>query len=273
MTSEATEYLASEGLAGFLGGLDSQEDLKTGVDDIYSAVDPENRVPFRPDAEDLARLHKIIRERRVITVLEFGVGYSTLVMADALRKNERDYGEFVRGNLRRRDAFKLYSIDADREFIEHTKSMIPSDLRDLIEFHFSTVSVSTFNDRVATFYDRLPNVCPDFVYLDAPDQFVPPGDVRGLSTGHPDRMPMSADILTFEHFLTPGSLLLIDGRTANARFLKANFQRSWEYIHDEPSDIHTFELKEQPLGQYNRAQIEYCLGKAWLEGIKPPGTM
>ena len=118
----------------------------------------------------------------------------------------------------------------------------------------------------------MPNVCPDFIYLDAPDQYIPVGDVRGISTGHPDRMPMSADILTFEHFLTPGTLLLIDGRTANARFLKANFQRSWEYVHDEASDIHTFELKEAPLGPHNRTQIEYCLGEAWLESLQPPGA-
>ena len=136
----------------------------------------------------------------------------------------------------------------------HTKSMILADLIDVIEFHFSGVSVSTFKDRVATYYDRIPNVCPDFIYLDAPDHFIPTGDVRGIGTGHPDRMPMSADILTFEHFLTPWTLLLIDGRTASARFLKANFQRSLEYIHDEASDIDTFVLKEAPLGPYNRAR-------------------
>ena len=82
---------------------------------------------------------------------------------------------------------------------------------------------------------------------------------------------MSADILTFEHFLTPGTLLLVDGRTANARFLKANFQRSWEYVHDEVADIHTFELKEPPLGPYNRAHIEYCLGEAWIKNVESFG--
>lgn len=70
--------------------------------------------------------------------------------------------------------------------------MIPADPIDVIEFHFSGVSVSTFNDRVATYYDRMPDVRPDFICLDAPDQFIPTGDVRGVSTGRPDRMPMSA---------------------------------------------------------------------------------
>ena len=47
---------------------------------------------------------------------------------------------------------------------------------------------------------------------------------------------MNSDILQFEHFLTPGTIILFDGRTANARFLKNNFQRNWKYYHDEKND-------------------------------------
>ena len=47
---------------------------------------------------------------------------------------------------------------------------------------------------------------------------------------------MSADILVFEHFLQPGTLIVVDGRAANARFLKTNLEfiyaesekKSWE---------------------------------------------
>jgi hypothetical protein len=101
--------------------------------------------------------------------------------------------------------------------------------------------------------------------LDGPDQFSPEGDVRGLSTNHPDRMPMSGDIITIEHFLTPGTLIVVDGRTANARFLKENLQRNWEYHHSSDYDQHYFEHKESPLGIYNKKQIEFCLGKEWLD--------
>ena len=71
---------------------------------------------------------------------------------------------------------------------------------------------------------------------------------------------MSADILTFEHFLLPGTLIVVDGRTANARFLKSNLQRDWQYSYIEEYDQHFFELKEAPLGVYNQKQIEFCLG-------------
>ena len=72
---------------------------------------------------------------------------------------------------------------------------------------------------------------------------------------------MSADILTIEHFLMPGTLIVTDGRTANARFLKSNLQRDLIYCHDESFDQHFFELSETPLGIYNKKQLEFCLGK------------
>ena len=96
----------------------------------------------------------------------------------------------------------------------------PSEMVDkkFINFHKSELLMSEYCGKICTLYSNLPNICPDLIYLDGPDQFSPNGNIRGISTKHPDRMPMSADILTFEHFLQPGTLIIIDGRTANARF-------------------------------------------------------
>ena len=77
---------------------------------------------------------------------------------------------------------------------------------------------------------------------------------------------MSADILRFEFFLEPGTLILIDGRTANARFLKAYLRRNWAYLHDPAGDIHYFELQEEPLGPFNKAKLDFCLNGKWLLG-------
>ena len=74
-------------------------------------------------------------------------------------------------------------------------------------------------------------------------------------------MPMSADILTIEHFLQPGTFILLDGRTANARFLKTNFQRDWTYEHDSIADINMFELNEPPLGMLNEKYLKFCSDK------------
>lgn len=40
--------------------------------------------PIPPDLVDLARLHRLIRARMSFTVLEFGIGYSTVMICDAL---------------------------------------------------------------------------------------------------------------------------------------------------------------------------------------------
>ena len=40
-------------------------------------------------------------------------------------------------------------------------------------------------------------------------------------------MPMSCDILKIEHFLKPGTIIVVDGRAANSRFIKKNLQRNW----------------------------------------------
>jgi hypothetical protein len=234
-----------------------QLDRKT-IQDTYLSVDPDNNVPYPAEMDDLIRLHYLVTSRKVTTILEIGVGKSTIVFDHAIEQNKLRYADFVHKNLRRTNPFECHSIDNNKEWIEVTKSTSPF-LKNIF-FHYCPCQITTFNDRICTMYDNIPNICPDFIYLDAPDQFSAIGDIRGISTNHPDRLPMSADILTFEHFLLPGTLIVVDGRTANARFLKSNLQRDWQYSYIEEYDQHFFELKEAPLGVYNQKQIEFCLG-------------
>jgi hypothetical protein len=55
--------------------------------------------------------------------------------------------------------------------------------------------MGTFNKRVCTFYKNAPNICPDFIYLDGPDQFSAKGFISGVKTNHQDRLPMAGDLL------------------------------------------------------------------------------
>lgn len=211
--------------------------------------------PLPPDTRDLRRLYDIIRSRHVITILEFGVGHSTRVMAEALQENKRDFGDKI-GHLRRENPFKIFSVDSSADFIELTRANLKGFD---VEFHHTQCRMGDFNGKICHFYDTLPNVTPDFIYLDAPGQFDVTGDIAGIHTREKDRLPMAADLLRIEYFLLPRTLILVDGRTANARFLRDNFQRAWEYAHDVEGDVHTFELMEPPLGSYNKAQIDFCL--------------
>ena len=237
------------------GAIDQKHDK-----DVFQSVDPDNMVAMPPELDDLTRLHFLARTRKVCTVLEFGIGKSTSVFAQAMKQNKEEYESFVSENLRCTTPFEVHSIDAIKDWIDVCKKDLNSDLQPYVTFHHSEVEMTTFNDRICTAYKELPNLCPDLIYLDAPDQYSIEGDVRGISTRTKDRFPMAADLLMLEPFLLPGTLIVVDGRTANARFLKNNFQRDWEYFHMEAEDIHTFELVESPLGRINKVQMEFCLG-------------
>lgn len=222
-------------------------------------VDPENHTPFPPEMDDLIRLHFFAVNRRATTIMEFGVGKSTVVFADALRINKEAHASFVAENLRRANPFELHSVETSKEWLETCKTNFPQHLRDVAQFYVSDVRMDTFNGRACTMYDQLPNVCPDIIYLDGPDQYNISGDVNGISTRTADRLPMAADILMMEPFLLPGTLIITDGRTANARFIKNNLQGNWDYHHFEEEDIHAFELIDAPLGKINARQIQYCI--------------
>ena len=231
----------------------------------YYSVNPDLQEPYSAELDDLVRLHHLVISRKVTTILEFGVGCSSIIFDNALKLNKNKYLNFVRNNLRRSNPFQCFSIDNNKNWLSACQKKYRTKL---INYHYSKCFHSTFNGRICTFYNSLPNVSPDFIYLDAPDQFSPTGSVRGISTRNADRLPMAADILSIEHFLLPGTLIVVDGRTANARFLKKNFQRNWTYYHHEKNDQHYFELTEMPLGVYNKKQIDHCLGQAFYSRVK-----
>jgi predicted O-methyltransferase YrrM len=57
---------------------------------VLSLLASGNELEIPPQLPDLANLYNLIRERRPKIVLEFGIGFSTLVIASALRDNLLD---------------------------------------------------------------------------------------------------------------------------------------------------------------------------------------
>ena len=68
---------------------------------------------------------------------------------------------------------------------------------------------------------------------------------------------MNSDLLEIEPILLPGTIIVTDGRTANALFLKNNFQRNWKYYYDKKRDQHIFYLNDIPLGTHNEALLKF----------------
>lgn len=115
----------------------------------------------------------------------------------------------------------------------------------------SPAEIGTFQGQLCHYYEILPDVNPDFVYLDGPDPKDVKGSIRGLSFECDERTVMAGDLLLMESILLPGSFILVDGRTNNARFLSRNFQRPWHHRWYPKEDVTTFELMEDRLGPHN----------------------
>ncbi len=230
--------------------------------DANYSVDPNLLEPYPVEMDDLIRIHYLIRKYKVVTAVEIGAGKSTTVIADALKKNKEDFGTFVSQELRKNNPFELHSVETSEFWSDIVLEGIPDKLKAFCTMHVVSCRMDEFNSRICTTFDNFPNICPDFIYLDGPDQYAPSGDINGISTQHPDRMPMVSDLIRIEPFLLPGTIILVDGRTANARFMRNNFQNKWSYKHYEEFDIHVFVNIENPLGRYNRKELEFKRGVA-----------
>tara|TARA_B100000575_G_scaffold278935_1_gene266778 strand:+ start:407 stop:1213 length:807 start_codon:yes stop_codon:yes gene_type:complete len=219
--------------------------------------------PYMPELSDLYNLYQYVLINKRTTILEFGSGWSTLVFSLALKELKDKFSSEVK-QLRRNNPFELIVLENEKKYLNITKKRIIKFNKYLkikhpikIKYFFSNVEMTTFNNRICTKYKKLPLCNPDFIYLDGPDQFHVKKEINGISTRHKDMMPMVCDILKLEYFYSPGTIILCDGRAANAKFLKDHFKRNWKYINDKKNDQHIFWLVDPKLGKYNKLQLEF----------------
>lgn len=207
-----------------------------------------------PEIDDLESLARIVLKTSRTTIMEFGCGWSSMIFANALHYNETHFNSSI-SEFRRNNPFECHTVDESAKYLDIAKSRVDTSLHKKISFLQAKVSMVSWNGRICTEYEKLPFVNPDFIYIDAPSQYNVEGKINGWSTMHNDMMPMMCDVLKIEHFLTPKTIIVIDGRAANARFIKANFQRQWKYKYCIERDQHFFLLDEDPLGKYSRKVI------------------
>ena len=224
---------------------------KTGKFDIRLTNNPQP-----PELKDLYRLYQFIILNKRTTILEFGCGYSTLIISHALKKLKN---KFKRKPFTRCfHPFKLFVVDSEKKYIDIVKKRLNKfSVGQNVNYLYSKSQMVLYAGNYATEYKKIPSVNPDFIYLDGPDHLKIKGSMNNFKVSSLDMMPMSCDILKIENYLTPGTIILIDGRTSNARYLKNNFKRNWREYFDSISDQTIFLLDEKPLGRFNKEQIKF----------------
>ena len=256
----------------FLKNFFIKKKLKFVIDLSRKRIDRVNQLreneKYFPDLNDLYRLYQFLLLNKRTTVFEFGSGWSTLMFSLALKELKDKFSKEVK-QLRRNNPFELIVLENQKKYLNITKNRINKINQKLkikkpikINYNISDVEMTILNDKICTQYKKVPLCNPDFIYLDGPEQFNVKKNINGISTRHKDMVPMVCDILKFEYFYTPGTMILCDGRGANAKFLKDNFKRKWEYINDRPNDQHIFWLNDPVLGKYNKLQLEFYKKKS-----------
>lgn len=217
-----------------------------------------------PDFERLCRLHYLALTRKSFCALIFGAGYETAALAEAMRFLNEHFGEWATAHAPDRAPFRVYAVDEDAKRAEIATARLGARLTPFAEIRHAPLELGLHDNRPATFYAATPDIRPDLIYLDGPAAGAAKGAINGVSLSAPGRPALSADLLRYEFLLEPGALILIDGRPANARFLRAYLRRPWSYAYDPGSDAHFFELCEDPYDAQNRTRLDFQLGGEWL---------
>ena len=91
--------------------------------------------PYEPELDDLFLLHRYIILFKRMTVLEFGTGWSTLVMANAVRHNKIKYAQNIQ-NLRLNNPGEIHTIDNEKKWLKNTKKISKKYSKN-IKYYFS----------------------------------------------------------------------------------------------------------------------------------------
>ena len=78
-----------------------------------------------------------------------------------------------------------------------------------------------------------------------------------LNMNDPDITNITCDLLIIEPILLPGTIVIVDGMTNNARFNRRNLQRNWLSYEDLDNDYTIMILDEHLLGVHHKNQLMF----------------
>lgn len=233
---------------------DAYEYLKKNI--IPIDIFKEEAIKFNliePNIEDLARLHYICLSTKPNSILEFGCGFSSYIFHNYLSNFTTNHSEGCPNLLQIFEVHKKFLDISTNRFNKlsnkvDVKSSICKIVKDLSR------------DDGSHYYDGNINYIPQIIYLDGPSHHDIPYskfDENNYSTqlGF-TRPPISSDILKIESWLEPATIILVDGRNSNVRYLKNKLSRNWDWTESIDSRFNFAILNEKPLGNYNSRILE-----------------
>jgi len=193
---------------------------------------------IEPNFNDLARLLKICQCFKPINIIEYGCGFSSYIFHHYLTKDHA-YKISKKKHLQINEVHNRYlNLTANR--------LNKNDSNVKIILEECQVVRDKYRDDGSHYYLTNYSFVPDVIYLDGPD----PNDIeKSFFSEVTQRVPISSDILKIESWLMPGTILIVDGRIANVRYLKRSFTRNWEWDTNSTNDCSIAILNEQPYGR------------------------
>ena len=201
---------------------------------VLELLTPGDDSEISPSFPDLANLFQLIRDRRPRVVLELGIGFSTMVIAEALRQNLSKH----------RAPGHLFTVDAQASWIENTQAKIPENLRAFITIQFSTISARLMEGTLCHAYDNLPDISPNFIYVDGPEGLEVEGAINGLGFSQ-GRSVISVEPLLYESTAPLDYFILVDGRWETCRFLSLHLKGKYRHQRFVSRKVETFEYLSQ----------------------------
>ena len=168
-------------------------------------------------------------------------------MALALHENQNSFAS--KYQVRHPNPFSIMTVEASTYWMDISMQRIQPKLLPLVRPIISSPHLIEYEGKFCSFYENLPFYVPDIIYLDGPDPAQVVGKIDGFQSMEVHGFPMSADVLRIEHHLWPQTMIITDGRRANANMLQTMLKRNWQVLHDPYGDRTIFRLEESPLGR------------------------
>lgn len=193
-------------------------------------------IKIKPEYVDLYIIFNLIKKRKPKCVLEFGAGCSSFAIILALIENQKENN--IDG--------KLFSVDGNDKWLSNILKLLPKNFLEYSSFLYSKPKISSFNNQIISMHDDLPDISPNFIYLDGPSHRDVEGDIKNIMFKEKiiednkskfkyikkHRRIIAADPLLYETTSPSDFFILVDRRWSNANFLKKNFKLDYDIKFD-----------------------------------------